>query len=152
VGVALQANLRRTADDVARLADVPGEIRLVKGAYDPPAELAYEGKDRIDRAYEALLEQAFGEYDGGIAVATHDQGMIDRALELHREYGTDFELQMLMGVRESAQFELAADYDVWQYVPYGSKWLSYFYRRVAERKENLLFVARAVWGNLSPFS
>ncbi|MFC6718640.1 proline dehydrogenase family protein [Natrialbaceae archaeon GCM10025810] len=146
VGVCLQANLKRTREDVERLADAPGKIRLVKGAYDEPASIAYRDHTEVNRAYEELLEYAFERYDGGIAVGSHDPAMIDRARSLHEEYGTDFEIQMLMGVREDAQYDLAEEYDVWQYVPYGGRWLSYFARRVAERKENALFAARAVLG------
>ncbi|MFB6185536.1 MAG: proline dehydrogenase, partial [Halobacteriaceae archaeon] len=60
------------------------------------------------------------------------------------EHGTPFEIQMLMGVREDTQISLASEYEVYQYIPYGSKWLSYFYRRVIERKENLTFAIRAI--------
>jgi proline dehydrogenase len=146
VGVCLQANLKRTEDDLRRLADVPAKVRLVKGAYDEPADVAYTEKARVDEAYRTLLRVAFEEFDDGVAVGSHDPAMIDLARELHDEHGTGFEVQMLMGVREDAQFELAAEYDVYQYVPYGEKWFSYFYRRVRERKENLLFAARAVLG------
>jgi proline dehydrogenase len=73
--------------------------------------------------------------------------MIAAAEELAAEYDRAFEVQMLMGVREDAQRELAAEgREVWQYAPYGDKWMSYFYRRVRERKENLLFALRAVAG------
>jgi proline dehydrogenase len=146
VGVCVQANLERTREDLRRLADVPGKVRLVKGAYDEPAEIAYKRKDRVNEVYRDLLTYAFEEFDGGIAVGSHDPAMIEHARSLHDEYGTDFEIQMLMGVREDAQFELAREYEVYQYVPYGSKWLSYFYRRAMERKENLLFALRAVLG------
>jgi len=144
VGVCLQANLKRTREDVERLADVPGKVRLVKGAYDEPAEIAYTEKSRVNEAYRDLLEYAFERYDGGIAVGSHDPAMIDHARDLHEEHGTEFKIQMLMGVREDAQDDLAEEYEVWQYVPYGDKWLSYFYRRVMERKENVLFALRAV--------
>ncbi len=144
VGVCLQANLKRTLDDVKRLADVPGKVRLVKGAYDEPETVAYTEKSRVNEAYRDLLEYAFEHYDGGIAVGSHDPEMIDYARDLHAEHGTEFEVQMLMGVREDAQDDLAEEYEVWQYVPYGDKWMSYFYRRVMERKENLLFALRAV--------
>ena len=146
VGVCVQANLRRTREDVERLADVPGKVRFVKGAYDEPADVAYTDADRIDREYEALLEYAFEHYDGGVAVGSHDPAMIERAKSLHEEFGTGFEIQMLMGVREDAQYDLAEEYEVWQYVPYGGRWLSYFYRRVTERTANLRFAARAVLG------
>jgi proline dehydrogenase len=146
MGVCLQANLHRTRDDLERFAGAPGKIRLVKGAYDEPGSIAYKRKDRIDEAYADLLAYAFEHYEGGIGVGSHDEAMIEHAIELHEEYGTDFEIQMLMGVREDRQRELAPDYPTYQYVPYGQKWLSYFYRRVMERKENLLFAARAVLG------
>ena len=70
--------------------------------------------------------------------------MIQHAADLHEEYGTDFEVQMLMGVREDAQTDLAAEYEVWQYVPYGERWKSYFYRRMTEGTDNLRFALRAV--------
>jgi len=146
VGVCVQANLKRTDDDLERLADLPGKVRLVKGAYDPPAEVAYKEKSAVNAAYERQLEYMFEHFDDGVAVGSHDPRMIERATELHDEYGTDFEIQMLMGVREEAQTDLADEYEVWQYVPYGDKWLSYFYRRVMERKENVLFAARALLG------
>jgi len=144
VGVCVQANLRRTRADVRRLADVPGKVRFVKGAYDPPADVAYTDGARVDQEYRSLLEDAFEHYDGGIAVGSHDPAMLEHAMALHDRYGTDFEIQMLMGVREDAQYDLTDEYEVWQYVPYGDRWLSYFYRRVAERKANLGFALRAV--------
>ncbi|ELY53500.1 proline dehydrogenase [Natronococcus amylolyticus DSM 10524] len=146
VGVCVQANLKRTRGDVERLADVPGKVRFVKGAYDEPVEIAYKGKEAVNREYEALLEYAFENFDGGIAIGSHDPAMIDRAIELHEEHGTDFEIQMLMGVRDDAQVELAEEYEVYQYIPYGDRWMSYFYRRAMERKENLWFAVRAVLG------
>jgi proline dehydrogenase len=144
VGVCLQANLKRTPDDVARLADTPGTIRLVKGAYDEPADLAHRDRAAVDDAYRDLLHQLFAETAVGIAVATHDDAMIDRALDLGARYDRDCEFQMLMGVREDRQRELAATETVYQYVPYGAAWASYFYRRVRERRENLGFALRAI--------
>ncbi|WP_255193421.1 proline dehydrogenase family protein [Natronobeatus ordinarius] len=146
VGVCVQANLRRTREDVERLAAVPGKVRFTKGAYDEPAEVAYTDKAVVDREYRALLAYAFERYDDGIAVASHDPEMIDHAIGLYETHGTPFEIQMLMGVREDAQYELAEEYEVWQYLPYGSRWKSYFYRRVMERKENVRFALRAVLG------
>jgi proline dehydrogenase len=88
----------------------------------------------------------FREFEDGIGVGSHDPQMVDYARKRHREHGTPYEVQMLMGVRESAQFDLAREVPVYQYVPYGSKWFSYFYRRVRERKQNALFALRAVLG------
>ena len=144
IGVCVQANLQRTATDLERLATVPGKVRLVKGAYDEPASISYTDKSDVDRQYRRNLEYMFEQFDGGIAVGSHDLSMIEHAKSLHEEFGTEFEVQMLMGVREDIQRDLADDYEVYQYVPYGEKWLSYFYRRVRERKENLKFAARAV--------
>ena len=146
VGVCLQANLKRTVDDVERFAEVPAKIRLVKGAYDEPAAVAHTDAQHVNAAFRELLETMFRTYERGIAVGSHDPEMIEYAIQLHAVHGTPFELQMLMGVREDAQTELAREYDVWQYVPYGSRWLSYFSRRVMERKENLRFALRAIVG------
>jgi len=146
VGLCVQANLKRTREDLERLADLPGKVRLVKGAYDEPAEIAYTEKSRVNQEYRDLLEFMFREFDDGVAVGSHDPAMIDLARDLHDEYGTPYEVQMLMGVREDEQFALADDVEVYQYVPYGSKWFSYFYRRVREQKSNALFALRAVVG------
>ncbi|MEF8808788.1 proline dehydrogenase family protein [Natronomonas sp.] len=147
MGLCLQANLKRTPGDIERLAGLPGKIRLVKGAYEEPSDIAYSDKARVNEAYRENLELAFQVFDAGVAIGSHDPEMIDHAMDLHEEYGTPYEVQMLMGVREDAQRELAADgVTVYQYAPYGDKWLSYFYRRVMERKENALFALRAVLG------
>ena len=145
VGLAIQANLKRTRGDLERLVDVPGSVRLVKGAYDEPESIAYREKERVNEAYKEYLELLFEEFDEGVAVGSHDPAMISYAKQLHEEHGTPFEIQMLMGVREDAQVKLAREgYEVNQYIPYGRKWMSYFYRRVRERKANALFALRAV--------
>lgn len=147
VGQCVQSNLKRTSDDLERLADVPGKIRLVKGAYDESPEISYKEKSTVNERYREDLETLFADYEGDIAVGSHDPQMIEYARELREEYGREFEIQMLMGVRQDAQRDLAAEgEEVWQYAPYGDKWLSYFYRRVRERKENALFAVRAVLG------
>ena len=147
VGQCVQANLRRTREDLDRLDDVPGKLRLVKGAYDEDAAIAYTDRAEVNEAYREGLELLFSRREGGIAVGSHDPAMVSYAKELHAEHGADYEVQMLMGVRERAQRELAAEgVEVWQYAPYGGKWLSYFYRRVRERKANALFAVRAVAG------
>jgi proline dehydrogenase len=147
VGVCVQANLKRTGSDLQRLAELPGKVRLVKGAYDEPGEIAHKGKETVDAVYRDHLEYMFEAFDDGIAVGSHDPAMIEHAQSLHEEYGTPYEIQMLTGVRESAQFDLAKEVPVYQYVPYGTKWFSYFYRRLRERKSNALFAARAIIGN-----
>ncbi|MGM0718051.1 MAG: proline dehydrogenase family protein, partial [Halobacteriota archaeon] len=145
VGQCVQANLKRTSDDLDRIVDVPGKIRLVKGAYDEPSSIAYTNKPKINEAYEDGLEYLFTEREQGIAVGSHDPEMIELARTLNAEHDAAYEVQMLMGVREDSQRRLAADgVPMWHYAPYGDKWLSYFYRRIRERKENALFAARAV--------
>ena len=144
VGICVQANLKRTGETLERLADCPGKVRLVKGAYEPPTDIAYREKSKVDEMYRKHLTYMFEHFEGGIAVGSHDPAMVDLAKELHEEHGTPFEVQMLTGVRESAQFELAEEYEVYQYIPYGTKWFSYFYRRIRERKANALFALRAV--------
>jgi len=147
VGQCVQSNLKRTREDLERLRDVPGSIRLVKGAYDEPKSIAYTEQSRVDRAYREDLEFLFEHRDRGVAVGSHDPAMIALADRLAREHGTDYEVQLLMGVRDEAQRDLAAQgVDVAQYAPYGTKWLSYFYRRVRERRQNLTFALRAVVG------
>jgi proline dehydrogenase len=143
VGVCVQANLRRTRDDLRRLARLPGKVRLVKGAYDPPGDIAFKGT-RVDAAYRGHLEYMFKQFDGGVAVGSHDPGMLSEAATLHEQYGTDYEIQMLMGVREQAQRELARQREVWQYVPYGDRWVSYFYRRLSENAASARFALRAL--------
>ncbi|MEF8855678.1 MAG: proline dehydrogenase family protein [Haloarculaceae archaeon] len=144
VGVCIQANLRRTRDDLERLAPLPGKVRLVKGAYSPPEDIAFQSASRVNQAFRRSLRFMFEHFEDGIAVGSHDPDMVDLAGGLHDEHGTPYEVQMLMGVRSEAQRELARDRDVAQYVPFGAAWLSYFYRRVRERKENALFALRAL--------
>lgn len=146
VGVCLQANLRRTPSDIADLTPVAGWIRLVKGAYDEPPRLAHQSKRRVNEAYRSCLETLCRTRDHGVAVASHDPEMIASAKQLHIVHGTDLEFQMLMGVAEDRQADLATDHRVVQYVPYGPRWFSYFTRRMLERTENLTFALRAVLG------
>ncbi|WP_207592012.1 proline dehydrogenase family protein [Halomontanus rarus] len=146
IGVCVQASLKRTPDDLLYLADVPGSVRLAKGgAYNEPPAVAYQEKSRVNQAYQNLLEYAFEEFDDGIAVASHDPEMIDHAVSLHEEHGTEFELQMLMGVRPHAQIELAESYDVCQYVPFGTRWKRWFYNRV---RNNVRIATRAAFNSV----
>ncbi len=147
VGQCLQSNLKRTREDLDRLVDVPGAIRIVKGAYDEPGSIAYTTKSRVNEAYRSDVEFLFEHRDRGVAVGSHDPEMVSLANRLGSEHGTDYEIQMLMGVREEAQRDLARQgVEMKQYAPYGGKWLSYFYRRVRERKENVTFALRAILG------
>lgn len=146
VGVCLQSNLRRTKQDIERLADIPGKIRLVKGAYREPAEIAYREKDRVNERYKADLTSLFQLRDRGIAVASHDPEMIAKAEQLHAVHGSHFEFQFLLGIQTEMQQALATRHPTYTYIPYGPRWLSYFSRRMLERTENLKFAARAILG------
>ena len=148
VGVCLQANLRRTEDDLDRIANLPGKIRLVKGAYNEPKEISYREQSKVNRKYKQYIEFALEHLTGGVAVATHDPEIIEHAIECQRRYDTDFEFQMLMGVRVNEQVRLANQgFTVWQYAPFGNEWARYFYRRIRERKGNLWFALRAIFSN-----
>jgi proline dehydrogenase len=150
VGVVIQSYLYRSDDDVARLVELGASVRLVKGAYDEPPEVAYPRKADTDASFVRLMEQLFSEEAraSGVypAIATHDTVLIDWAKEHARQQGIpldSFEFQMLYGIRSSLQRQLAAEgYRVRAYVPYGEQWYPYFMRRLAERPANLLFLLR----------
>ena len=145
VGCVLQAYLYRTPEDLDALLPHAPNLRLVKGAYLEPAEIAYPKKADVDAAYVRLLEQALtgGAY---LAVATHDESLIGHTIRFteRRGIGRDrFEFQMLYGVRPQLQRDLAArGFKVLVATPYGPEWYPYLMRRLAERPANLLFLVR----------
>ncbi len=150
VGLVVQSYLYRSADDVARLIDMGVSVRLVKGAYDEPPEVAFPDKADTDANYVRLMEQLFSDkaQANGVfpAIATHDEHLIAWAREHARERQISperFEFQMLYGIRPGLQHQLVADgYRVRAYVPYGRQWFPYFMRRLAERPANVVFLAR----------
>lgn len=147
VGTVLQSYLHRTAEDVARLNEEGVAIRLCKGAYNEPAQIAFQKKSQVDQSYldsaEELLKS--GNYP---AMATHDEAMIQGVLEMVRRLGKgsdDFEFQMLYGIRQDRQKQLIDEgWKVRLYIPYGKSWYPYFMRRLAERPANLWFVLTAL--------
>jgi proline dehydrogenase len=147
VGTVLQSYLYRTPDDLARLLPLRPNLRIVKGAYLEPAEIAYPEKRDVDRAYLEIVEHALhgGAY---IAVATHDDSIIARvkALADREGIGRDrFEFQMLYGVRPALQRSIAAErYKVLVATPFGPDWYPYLMRRLAERPANLSFFLRSL--------
>jgi proline dehydrogenase len=146
-GAVLQSMLHRTEDDARALA-VPGSrVRLVKGAYHEPAEVAHQGKAEVDAAYVRCLEILVR--GGGYPMAgTHDPAMIQRFLALVAETGRtpdSYEFQLLYGIRPDEQRRLAAaGHTVRAYVPYGADWYGYFMRRLAERPANVQFFLRSL--------
>jgi proline dehydrogenase len=143
VGLVLQAYLHRTKNDVADLAELGCDIRLCKGAYKETAEVAIQNMPDIRNAYKeyakVLLEKT--KYP---RFASHDDEIVEWVKEYTKQHNipvSRFEFQMLYGLRQNTCEQLAADgYNVRIYVPYGTEWAPYFYRRLRERKENIWFV------------
>lgn len=147
--LAIQAALRRTPLDLEAMASLKPRIRLVKGAYAEPMELAQRGKDEIRAQYKYLTDWLF-QYGTDPAFGTHDGELIDYAREAAIKAGKspkDFEIQVLYGIRRDLQLKLtAAGYRVRVYIPFGEAWYPYLTRRMAERPRNLFFFLRAVIG------
>lgn len=145
VGIALQAYLYRTPDDVERYVSRGVRIRLCKGAYAEPPSLAYPRKADVDAAYARLSERLLSS-DIYHALATHDEHLIEHAKAFATRRGVAhdrFEFQFLYGIRRDLQQALVAEgYRVRVYVPFGTHWYPYFMRRLAERPANVLFLAR----------
>ncbi|MGI9068441.1 MAG: proline dehydrogenase family protein [Pyrinomonadaceae bacterium] len=145
VGIVLQSYLRRTYDDAQELVRLPARIRICKGAYNEPPEVAFPDKKDVDENYIRVMQLLLssGIYHG---IATHDPKMIDAAVEFAKREGIGkeaFEFQMLYGVRRDLQRQLAKDgYNMRVYVPYGKHWYPYFMRRLAERPANIWFVLK----------
>ncbi len=147
VGPVLQAYLKRSPADVERAIALGARVRLCKGAYAEPDTLALQDMPSIRRAYlrmaEALLSR--GVYPG---IATHDERIIEACKAYASERGIArerFEFQLLYGVRPDLQRRLAREgYAVRIYIPFGTHWAGYFYRRITERKENALFALRSL--------
>lgn len=145
VGAVLQSYLFRSEDDLAALLPLAPNLRIVKGAYLEPAEIAYPRKSDVDAAYVSLLETSLSA-EGFTAVATHDESLIEHTIAFAREHGIPnerFQFQMLYGVRPRLQLDLVArGYHVLVATPYGPEWYRYLMRRLAERPANLLFFLR----------
>jgi proline dehydrogenase len=147
VGTVLQSYLYRSEADLAGLLDLKPNVRLVKGAYLEPPEIAYPRKEEVDAAYVRLLERSLG-HASLTAIATHDERLIEHAIAFARREGISeerFQFQMLYGVRPKLQLELVQrGYRVLVATPYGPDWYRYLMRRLAERPANLLFFLRAL--------
>lgn len=145
IGVVIQAYLYRSEADIEQLLADDIRVRLCKGAYNEPPEVAFPHKTDVDRNFVKLSQKLL---DSPVyhALATHDENMITAAKEFCRKRGIDrsqFEFQMLYGVRRDLQRKLVAEgYRVRVYVPFGSEWYPYFMRRLAERPANVIFLAR----------
>ena len=148
VGTVLQSYLYRSEDDLRSLVELRPNLRIVKGAYLEPPELAYPRKSDVDAAYVRMAATAMraGAYT---AVATHDDRIIEGALAFAARNGLErdrFEVQLLYGVRPQLQLALAQrGFTVRVATPFGPEWYPYLMRRLAERPANLLFFARSLF-------
>lgn len=143
VGIVIQAYLKRTKKDIEELAKLGADVRLCKGAYKEPAEIAIKDMPSIREAFKSYAKHLI-DNTAYPRIATHDDELIQYVIDYTKQKGISkdrFEFQMLYGMRMSTMERLAAEgYNVRVYVPYGTMWLPYFTRRLAERKENIFFV------------
>ncbi len=144
MGVAIQAYLKRSEDDVNRILDSRGIIRLCKGAYDESPNIVYKKKSQINENFLKLMGIMF-ERGKGFAIATHDEKLIEEAVRFNNVHHTDFEFQMLMGIRDKKKLELVGrGYKVSEYIPFGKSWWHYSVRRIREHKSNMFLLARSL--------
>jgi proline dehydrogenase len=149
IGIVIQSYLRRSREYVERMNGLGARVRLVKGAYREPTEVAFQQKSEVDAAFVELMQILLmsGHYP---AIATHDETII----ETTRRFAADmqirvdqYEFQMLYGVRRDLQKSLAAQGHPFRvYVPFGREWYAYFMRRLGERPANVGFVVRNILG------
>ena len=148
VGIVLQAYLKRTAGDVARAIALGARVRLCKGAYNEPPDIAYASMPQIRENFLKLARELLmhGNYPG---IATHDRRLLAAVKEIVATESIPperFEFQMLYGCRPKVQEQLVAQgYRVRVYAPFGTHWAGYFYRRVLERRENALFALSSMF-------
>jgi proline dehydrogenase len=137
--------LRRTNRDIDRMCELGVSVRLCKGAYGEPKDIAYQDMEKIRERYIEYMERLLQHthYSG---IATHDDQLINATKEFADRNGVgddEFEFQMLYGLRRQTQRSMAEEgYNAMVYVPYGKEWFSYFSRRLSERKENVWFVLK----------
>lgn len=147
LGIALQAYLFRTSSDLIRLMPLGGLIRLCKGAYAEPPEVAHQRGGDVNAAFDDLMVTLMENTASVPAIATHDGDRVALARYLGTRRTAPWEFQMLYGVRRELQTELiGAGYPLRVYVPYGDAWYPYLTRRLAERPQNLAFFLRAAVG------
>ncbi len=145
VGAVIQSYLKRSENDVRELCAEGIRIRLCKGAYKEPPEIAFQAKADVDANYVSLMKILLesGTYHG---IATHDPAMIDATVAYAREKKIDpqsFEFQMLYGIRRDLQQKLVKDgWRMRVYIPFGSEWYPYLMRRLAERPANVVFILK----------
>ncbi len=147
VGIVLQSCLPRSVQDARRMNELGARVRIVKGAYKEPRQVAYQDKAQVDSAFVQISELLLSEGTYP-AIATHDPAMIAAVRSYAAKQGIApdrFEFQMLYGIRRDLQTQLRSDgFNVRVYVPFGREWFPYFMRRLGERPANVGFVVRAI--------
>jgi proline dehydrogenase len=144
MGVAIQAYLKRSEEDVSRILDSKGIIRLCKGAYNESSEIVYKRRNQINDNFSKLMRMMF-ERGRGFAIASHDEKLIEEATRLSNVHHADFEFEMLMGIRDKKKLELVErGYRVSEYIPFGKSWWAYSVRRIREHKSNIFLLARSL--------
>lgn len=146
LGLCLQANMKRSESDLRDLLPRGGKIRLVKGAYPENGDVAFKRRSDLNANYLRLMRILF-EQGKFFAIGTHDQKMIDEAEKLSHDHNTNFEFQLLKGIRDDLKSRLLTDgFRVSEYIPYGPEWYNYSKRRMRERKRNILLLLRSITG------
>jgi len=150
-GICLQAYLKRTPADIERLRPLDPAIRLVKGAYDEPAEIAYRDKRQVDASYLSIAVDVLKSGRGRpirLGLGTHDVALIEQIAEQVEPAGvprSGFEVEMLYGIRSREQYRLArSGYRVQVLIAYGDAWYPWYMRRLAERPANVAFAIRSL--------
>ncbi len=144
LGIALQANLKRTEDDLNHLLDIGAKIRLVKGAYREKSTISYRSREDVDNNYLKLMKILFKK-GNEFAIASHDEKIIKKAKTLSKKYPRKFEFEFLKGIREEIKSNLVRQgFVVCDYIPYGTHWLAYSIRRIKERKRNILLLGSSL--------
>jgi len=146
LGLCLQANMKRSENDLRDLLPRGGKIRLVKGAYPENGEVAFKRRSELNANYLRLMRLLF-EQSKFFAIGTHDEKMINEAERLNHDYNSNFEFQLLKGIRDDLKSRLLGDgFKVSEYIPYGPEWYNYSKRRMRERKRNILLLIRSITG------
>jgi len=145
VGLAFQAYLKEGSLHLMRILEHGGKVRLVKGAYREDSDIVFRTKSAVDKNYRKLMQMLF-EHGNEFAIATHDDKMIQEAMNLSKDYPKSFEFQMLKGVRDELKRSLVEKgFALAEYIPYGRQVVPYSVRRLKEKPANMLLLARSLF-------
>ncbi|HYC12014.1 MAG TPA: proline dehydrogenase family protein [Nitrososphaerales archaeon] len=144
MGLAFQSYLRRSKSDLGPLLDKGARIRLVKGAYRESRDVVFHSRKEINQNFTDLMRVLFERGDN-FAIATHDSALVDEARKMAESKHVDFRFEMLKGIRNDLKAELVASgYKVFEYLPYGGRWMAYSKRRVTEHPSNIWLLLRSL--------